>query len=311
MKRLGRVLGWLALGLSVGYLISVGLDHLATVRGELRWTASTTVGLGAAVALYSVVLVLGGLAWAHLLRGAGYEVSWQTALLIVLRSNVAKYLPGNVGQFAGRVVLAHRVGVPTATVLGTLTFEAVLTVVAAVLFAAICAPQSLRSWLAVSNRSEGLLAISLAGVVLLLGIAVSLAWYSSKSQDLASGGAKTVRQVALARILASLALYIVGFAFLGAAAVALARGALPLSQVPYWPLAGSFAAAWVAGFVTPGAPGGVGVREAILVATLDPVIGGAEALALALLLRLATVLGDGLAFILSAAWRRFGRVTTA
>ncbi|QSX36832.1 lysylphosphatidylglycerol synthase domain-containing protein [Shewanella sedimentimangrovi] len=65
----------------------------------------------------------------------------------------------------------------------------------------------------------------------------------------------------------------------------------------FWLLTGSFALAWVAGFVTPGAPAGLGIRETIMVTLLEPAYGPGAALSLALLLRLITSLGDALAFL--------------
>jgi len=63
-------------------------------------------------------------------------------------------------------------------------------------------------------------------------------------------------------------------------------------------IVGVFAIAWLAGFVVPGAPGGLGVREAILVAGLSPVYGEPTALALTVASRLCFIVGDGLAFVL-------------
>ena len=63
-------------------------------------------------------------------------------------------------------------------------------------------------------------------------------------------------------------------------------------------LSGIFAVAWVAGFVTPGAPAGLGVREVVLVAALTPVYDHETAIGVAAMLRMVTVLGDGLAFLI-------------
>jgi uncharacterized membrane protein YbhN (UPF0104 family) len=61
---------------------------------------------------------------------------------------------------------------------------------------------------------------------------------------------------------------------------------------------GVFAVAWVAGFVTLVSPGGIGVREAILLAGMTPAYGPGVALAAAMSYRVVTCLGDGLAFLL-------------
>jgi uncharacterized membrane protein YbhN (UPF0104 family) len=62
---------------------------------------------------------------------------------------------------------------------------------------------------------------------------------------------------------------------------------------------GVFAVAWVAGFVTLVSPGGVGVREAVLLAGLTPAYGPGIALAVAVAYRVVTSIGDGLAFALA------------
>ena len=50
--------------------------------------------------------------------------------------------------------------------------------------------------------------------------------------------------------------------------------------------------AWFAGFIIPGAPGGIGVREAIIILFLTPIIGEAESIVAAVGLRFVTLLGD-------------------
>ena len=66
---------------------------------------------------------------------------------------------------------------------------------------------------------------------------------------------------------------------------------------------GSFAVAFVAGFLVPGAPAGMGVRESILILLLEPVYGRAPALGAAALSRLAQVAADGLVFLLAVLMR--------
>ncbi len=69
----------------------------------------------------------------------------------------------------------------------------------------------------------------------------------------------------------------------------------------YWPaLISLFAIAWTAGVITPGAPSGLGIREAVLVVGLSPIAPAADAVLIAGLLRLLTVSGDVLFFLFGA-----------
>jgi uncharacterized membrane protein YbhN (UPF0104 family) len=53
-----------------------------------------------------------------------------------------------------------------------------------------------------------------------------------------------------------------------------------------------FSIAWMAGFIVPGAPGGIGVREAVIIFFITPIIGEAQGVAIAIALRFITLLGD-------------------
>jgi uncharacterized membrane protein YbhN (UPF0104 family) len=65
-----------------------------------------------------------------------------------------------------------------------------------------------------------------------------------------------------------------------------------------------FSLAWVAGYLTPGAPGGLGIREAMMVLLLPPVVGTGAAVGLGITLRIATTVGDATAFLIGLAMRR-------
>jgi glycosyltransferase 2 family protein len=64
-----------------------------------------------------------------------------------------------------------------------------------------------------------------------------------------------------------------------------------------------FSSAWVVGYVVPGAPGGLGVREAMMVVLLAPLTGEAVATGLAVSMRLTTLLGDGLTVLVGVMGR--------
>ena len=60
-----------------------------------------------------------------------------------------------------------------------------------------------------------------------------------------------------------------------------------------------FSIAWVAGFIIPGAPGGIGVREAVIIFFITPIVGEAQSVVVAVALRFVTLLGDVWFFIFS------------
>jgi len=95
----------------------------------------------------------------------------------------------------------------------------------------------------------------------------------------------------------SLLLYLMFFCAMGGITVAMhyglnGRWACSLFQQ----FTVSYTAAWIIGYVSPGAPGGIGVREAALVALLGPSLGEGTAVSVACGLRCVTILGDLLLF---------------
>ena len=82
-------------------------------------------------------------------------------------------------------------------------------------------------------------------------------------------------------------------AFIGimASAAVLGLSILP-AQVGVTSTAALYIVAWLIGFAMPGAPGGLGVREAFMVMQLAPAAGEPEALAFALMTRLVSIAGD-------------------
>lgn len=294
MKRLPRVLGWIAVAVAAVYLL-LALKSNAHELGEISWSLRSSSFVAVGIVLYVASLVSGSLSWTILLRGLDSPIPVRSAVTIVLRSNLAKYLPGNVAQYVGRVALARRAGVPLPTALVSLTLEAVLTVAAGLVFVAMVSPRLLGRWLPAGVRSVSLLTVLL--VATLIGaVLAAIRWYRSSRHVSSTSGPAVAPSVGPWVSLEGLALYTASFALLGLALTIVSRSLLEGPSGGFALFAGSFAVAWLAGFVVPGSPGGLGVREAVLVAELDPILGGGMALTLALLFRLTTLAGDAIAF---------------
>src|SRR5690606_21065797 len=87
------------------------------------------------------------------------------------------------------------------------------------------------------------------------------------------------------------------FLIVGIGFTAMAPILAPGSGFPFLQLCGAFAAAWVVGLLVPGAPAGLGVREAVLLVLLGEVMPTADAVVAIALLRVATTLGDLVHFV--------------
>jgi hypothetical protein len=197
------------------------------------------------------------------------------------RAQVAKYLPGNVFHFAYRHVAARQEGVSHASLLAALALEAVLLLAAAGVIA----------FGVVSDPRLDARVPWARDVVVAMPLLAVLAWWLFRRFAPRLG----VPPELMARRTPRLALaYVIDFVFFVLAGAALRALAVPTASLPFEAWCGWLSLAWIVGYVTPGAPAGLGLREAVLALGLAPAFGESEALALALLYRLVTTLADGL-----------------
>src|SRR5262249_41380778 len=120
------------------------------------------------------------------------------------------------------------------------------------------------------------------GVLILVGIAIALLPGERLARD---------RQAIWATIRATL-LFLPVWLLLGASFWLCARGLVTVPAHDFAYYMGAFAVAWLAGLFAIYAPGGLGVREAVLVALLGGRIGAANALIVAAASRLILILVD-------------------
>jgi glycosyltransferase 2 family protein len=223
-----------------------------------------------AVAMSVVAVAAYGLVWPYLLRRLGVRagVGW---IGLFFTSQLGKYLPGSVWQYAGRVGMAKRRGVPVQTALVSIVAEVVLSSVAAGVLSLLVVP----AWIA---------SVVLAGVVLAGLVALRLA---PRAAPVVTGllertrieRATFVAVVRAAPVGGLLYIPVLGAYGLAFWLTARALFAVPASQLGIY--IGTFALAWLAGLAAVFAPGGIGVREAVIAALLSSRLGEAHAIVLA------------------------------
>jgi hypothetical protein len=225
-----------------------------------------------AIALGACAIVGSAFVWLEILRRLG-AVPRRRWAGIFLQAQLGKYVPGSLWQYAGRTALARTHGIPLRLVGKSLPIELGATIYSAAAFSIL-----LLGWW------------GLPGVVAVLGAAPLAA-------SLLREGRVMLRTTARASLL-----YAATWPFIGASFWMTARAFVhvPADDLPVY--IGAFAAAWIVGLLAIYAPGGLGVREAVLVAILRSRIGTADAVVIAAASRgvftLVDVSAAGVAFAL-------------
>lgn len=304
LRRVGMLLAVAGGVVFIGYVLST--LQLTTLREHLNVRA--LLALMAATLLYSTIVPLSALAWKRMLAAMGHRERFMPLLAILLITQAGKYLPGNVGQHVGRIGLSLRQGIPAQLLVASMAYEVCLLLLADLLTALGCGSLSGPGLGLLLRGSGDHAAIVVAAAVALLGIAAIpllskvlprlTAWLMRKRGTAhyaapAPLGMRTMAEVVV--------LYVAAMLFVGAGLTVLAGGLFPAQSHDFALLTAAFTIAWAIGFVTPGAPAGLGVREALLLLMLTQPLGSADASLLILALRVATTLGDMLCFVVGLA----------
>jgi uncharacterized membrane protein YbhN (UPF0104 family) len=283
---------------SLAFVVYVGVSNVRSLpEGALSLRFALVIILLGII--YALLVVLIAIAWGWFLRAFGVVATWPEIILVYGRANLAKYIPGNVFEFAGRQLMGNDRHWSNFAVLCATIFEILIIV-----FAAAIVTLMLLAIAPVRNipAAESIFVVAaLVATTFVVGaLFFTSTWRFLPFRDLIG---RTIAILHSPALPIALLLYLVFFFALGEMAVATLYGItghwlLSLSH----PFTVAYTAAWFVGYVTPGAPGGVGVREAALVVLLGPSLGEATALSIAAGLRCLTMLGDLLLFT-ACRWR--------
>jgi uncharacterized membrane protein YbhN (UPF0104 family) len=243
-----------------------------------------------AAALYAASGGLLAAAWWRLLSASSsLPIALTPAAAIYARTQIYKYLPTNMLHVVGRHASARSLGASHAALVSAAVLEFVGVIVAAGLVVALFGAGDLMRYSAHADfkPNAAFVLAAAGGVIIALGAVV--ATLLVRSPDAPALLRRHLRAFAWA-----LALYAVFFVISGLVLWLLARGATAHPGSVLRSLVAVVTTAWLLGFVVPGAPAGLGIREAIMIMMLQPQFGEASALLLAALYRVATFGGDAL-----------------
>ena len=257
-------------------------QQLVAYHDELK--ATPLLGVVPMIILLSVVYAgacaFTAMGWYEALKHVGQPISIRSAQVIYGTSQLAKYVPGNVFHLASRQGQGMAEGLPGWALAKSMFWELATLSLSAALFAFLLIPLV---WPAVGP--------GLALLVYLMSLVVMVLVLSLYQR----------RHLALALLWNSAFMTVNGFIFGTLLFLMLPE---PAVQPGFWLIAvPAYILAWLGGFLTPGAPAGVGVRELIAFALLQSWYPEAIVLAAVLGGRIISVCGDVLFFGL-ALWLR-------
>jgi glycosyltransferase 2 family protein len=275
VKKAAQVAGVL-LTLAAVVWIALKIRSLAAVDllGTMR--AISIGALAVSFTLFCAAYVMLAVGWVALLELLeGRPLLRQKLTLLYLRTHIGKYLPGSVGHYVLRLAMGRAYGISHSNLIHAVFWEAG----SLALLSGLAGAAFMGSVIAYVTRSGW------PWVVIGCGAACAAVFAIRKF--------RVVQHSAWPRPMLRMIGAHAAFLLLSASAMAAlfqewnGRAAPPLFVAP-----GAWACAWLIGFATPGAPGGVGVRESVLIFLLAPYTGEAPALAVALVSRVLNIAAE-------------------
>ena len=300
-----RLLPWMGLLAALGFssYFAYFASHAFSWHSvSVLLQGGSLLAISGASLVYVLVVPFSGWAWCRLLADMGVDWPWGKAAAVIGVTQIAKYVPGNVAQHVSRAALALSRKMPPDVFAGSVLLETLLVMGAALLIGCLGWLWAMEPGLA----GSGILGKTLGLTLLVLGVAIPAsgilfrvlqslrsksAWLEKWiSADLLFPGFHAVCQAVLA--------YALNFLVLGLALWLICVTLSPAAKLDYLYLTAAFAFAWLAGFMAPGLPAGLGAREGVLGIFLSGYLPEADLLNVLLGMRLATMGGDLLSFAL-------------
>ncbi|MCE2700332.1 MAG: YbhN family protein [Nostocales cyanobacterium LE14-WE4] len=302
MKKIFR---WLILGGTLFFLLKALKDNWLGVSA-IRISANGWLILVAATVITLLAHIWAGWIWTWVLRELNQTVSSPEFIQVYLKTNIAKYLPGNIWHYYGRIMAAKNANVPTNIATLSVLLEPLLMLAAALIIIVLFGSE-----LVVNNLKFNLIIPQFLSLIIVLSIlhprflnpAIKLLdrWKNKKSD----GENQLINSFIIKRYPVKPLLGELVFLGLRAAGFILTMLALTSvnwAQIPF--LVGVFSCAWVLGLVVPGAPGGLGVFETTAMLLLQYHFPAALVISAIALYRLISIIAETVGATLASLFER-------
>lgn len=243
----------------------------------------TLVG-GVIYASGNLLLVL---TWQRLLIWFGESsVPWKKSVAIYGSTQIAKYIPGNIFHLPSRHLKGFQNGFQHAPLLGAAAFEMIGLLVAASLISLIGFLAGIRTAISI---------ISIAAVLCLTLVSPIIIRYLvthikplKRIQLPPETGLDLIK-----KLLPIWSIYLLFFFVANLIFFAIVRQVSgPGFSIPIPVAFATFTISWLAGFITPGAPAGIGVREGVIILILSRYVGEPASIMISILSRFVIFAGD-------------------
>ncbi|MFQ6032240.1 MAG: lysylphosphatidylglycerol synthase transmembrane domain-containing protein [Candidatus Zixiibacteriota bacterium] len=233
--------------------------------------------------------------WKWILRRTGSSVSYRRLFRAWFISNLGRYIPGKVWQFLGMIFLLEREGVPKKNTFSTGVLGQTLSVISGLLISALFLGSK------VLSKNPVLMVLL---IVFFIGV-LALIFYPKLLERVMNSALRILKKDQILLDLKSKNIffyflcYSLAWLLSGLAFAIFIKAFTPASLQMYPGLTGAFAFSFNIGFLALFAPGGIGVREGVLVLLLEAYFPAPVAILVSILSRLWISVVELLCFLIA------------
>lgn len=263
-----QILRWLILGVTLFFLAKALKDNwqeVATIRIDAVGWSILAIATGVTLLAH----IWAAWVWTWLLQDLNQPIRSAEFIQVYLKTNIAKYIPGNVWHYYGRIIAAKNANISTGTATLSVLLEPLLMGAAALITVLLSSQFTSHNTFLFLQILQILCLVGVLCVLhpkfLNIGIGIVQGLKIKKSTSSTVLNSAISLKYPLRPLLGELGF--LGLRGTGFILTLFALSPLNLSQIPF--LLGAFSFAWLLGFIVPGAPGGLGVFEATAIALLQ------------------------------------------
>lgn len=209
-------------------------------------------------------------AWRKLISMLGGKLSLPSAMRIFFTANIGRYIPGGIWVLAGLVVMAQKAGVSRRiSMQGMIYSQVISNLLGVALILIMLGNRVFPIWILVTILLSGIVFLSPKLFSTIINFLLKLAKREPLEQQL------TFKELGYYFFLQTVNWLLIGLTFF-----LFLRAFVPVSLIDNPELLIIMPACWTAAFLMLIAPGGLGLRETLLLTLLTPIIGTAPAIVL-------------------------------
>lgn len=292
LKIIGNVVMVIAIVFIVKNLISSDIDYRVVFQKD-----NLLVFLCLTIA-YALSVIFTSVPWRNMVYLiSGEKIKFIEVAMVSTKANVMKYIPGNVFQYIGRNELAVKKGMKHTDVAMATLLDVIVNLGSVFLITLIFSFDTIIFWLKEYVSEQYFVVIAAAAVIMVLLVLVLVYKNKEKYTDI-------LKRIFCPRGIAAIVMNVIVYAVLSIYTTVIYMIVLYVvsengyGMEHFLMIAGAVLASWILGFITPGAPGGIGIRETILIMLMGSILSGEAILMGVVVNRVISIAGDLLALIM-------------